>query len=144
MIDCLSKHTSSQRRMTSEDTTKVQIWKDNITRPICFWNVICHKNIIDVLFLSVCKEDRHVLAVLTCQGKLSLMKSFDDLNQCTIFTELQNPIIEWNNGGEFICVAGYSSPHSSSSVSYHNWLHFYNDRGFIRYRIPVPYVMVRA
>ena len=94
---------------------------------------------------------QHVLAVLTCQGQLSLMKSFDDLNPYIIQTELQSPIVEWNNEGEFICVAGHlthrlvasdSSSSSSTSNLFANCLHFFNNRGILRYRISVPYTQV--
>ena len=80
--------------------------------------------------------------MMTCQGKLSLIKSLDDLNPSVINTELQSPMIEWNNGGEFICVAGYVGTRSSGGGDYRNYLHFYNDRGMLRYRILVPYTRV--
>ena len=94
------------------------------------------------------QQQQHVLAVLTCQGQLSLMKSFDDLNPYTIQTELVNPIIEWNNEGEFICVAGHlahqlAATRSSTSGSlFANYLHFFNNKGILRYRIPIPYTQV--
>ena len=82
-----------------------------------------------------------MLAVLTGQGRLSLMKSFDDFNPLVIQTELLSPIVEWNNEGEFICVAGHL-PHRLASSQYSNCLHFFNNKGVLRYRIPIPYTQV--
>ena len=91
--------------------------------------------------LWVYSEDQHVLAVLTFAGRLSLIKGFDDVHPCCCPLEdaaLSSPLMEWNNEGELLCLAG----HSPVSNSYANVLRFYNSRGVLRFRIAVPYTLV--
>lgn len=111
----------------------------------------------------VAAEDQHVLAVLTFGGRLSLIKGFDDVHPCCAIDDdlpadstsncnqnkgpLSSPMMEWNNDGELLCLAGhyYSSTQSPTSpVHYANILQFYNSRGILRFRIVVPYTQVRV
>lgn len=97
-------------------------------------------------------EDQHVLAVLTFGGRLSLIKGFDDVHPCCTVDEepsshkgpLSSPMMEWNNDGELLCLAGHNSSTTSptSPVHYANVLQFYNSRGLLRFRIAVPYTQV--
>lgn len=55
-------------------------------------------------------------------------------------------MMEWNNEGELLCLAGHYPTIASTSttaVHYANVLQFYNSRGILRFRIAVPYTQVR-
>lgn len=113
-----------------------------------------------------------MLAVLTFGGRLSLIKGFDDVHPCYAGAgdedagcdaadaghehqraPLLSPMMEWNNDGELLCLAGHycsSSGASSSGAAsgappphYVNVLQFYNSRGVLRFRTSVPYTQVR-
>ena len=94
-----------------------------------------------VLITCIVVDEQHVLAVLTCQGRLSLVKGFDDLTHPIICTDLVNAIMEWNNDGEFICVAGHLTPRLPT-LQFDNLVHFYNANGMLRYKIAIPYTQV--
>lgn len=106
------------------------------------------------------EEQQHVLAVLTTGGRLSLIKSFDDVQQfqhhpagmgtntsdesgCNwgeaLPTQFTGAMMEWSNDGELLCLAGH---YVSASSSYVNVLQFYNSRGVLRFRATVPYTQV--
>ena len=85
-------------------------------------------------------DQQHVLAVLTSSGRLSLIKSFDDVQLHPVAVEdetLAGPMMEWNNDGELLCLAGHIQQHPHPH--YTNVLQFFNSRGVLRFRIAVPF-----
>ena len=91
------------------------------------------------------------MAVLTGAGRLSFIKSFDDVQtsvtcppvdgQQHSYRLLTSPVMEWNNDGELLCLAGHYV--NTTKAGYTNVLQFYNSRGVLRFRIQVPYTHVR-
>lgn len=107
--------------------------------------------LIDLLLATT--DEQHVLAVLTFGGQLSLIKGFDDVHPCYATTDgdagderrsgpLLSPVMEWNNDGELLCLAGHYCSSGSATSHHVNVLHFYSSRGVLRYRIDVPYTQV--
>ena len=80
---------------------------------------------------------------MACQGRLCLVKSLDDVSAPVIRTELHAALVEWNNAGQYLCVAGHVPSTSAGADLFDNWLLFYNERGQLRYRAAVPYNRVR-
>lgn len=103
---------------------------------------------------SSTKEPRqYVLAVSLADGKVVLLRSFDDVSPITINTGLKPPLqTEWSNSRKMLAVAGvedadFAQHHqqSNSSVNffeYTNLVKFYNDKGCLIYTIAVPFTQV--
>ncbi|GIY02088.1 tubby-related protein 4 [Caerostris extrusa] len=77
-----------------------------------------------------------VLAVCFSSGIINLMKCYDDLFPTVVETNLKAVMIEWSNSGELLAVAGMTP--DSTNGTFINMLQFYNDKGVLRFTIPIP------
>lgn len=86
----------------------------------------------------------YVLAVCLADGKVILMRSFDDLSPVTIHTGLRPPLhAEWSNSRKVLAVAGSKDQeHYYQANDYINLLKFYSDVGTLIYTIVIPYTQV--
>ena len=80
----------------------------------------------------------HLLAVLFETGLIYLLRSHDDVTPIVISTGIRGAMIEWNNSGELLAVAGYlplddDDDTNPTPPQIHNVIKFYTRAGTLRY-----------
>ncbi len=88
------------------------------------------------------KNSDYMLACLfKTNCNIHLLNTYDDLDPVVIDTKLDGVKFEWSNCGKFLSVGGFEYLNRSSDNKLNNFVHFYNLKGVLIYRIKVPLIV---